>query len=139
MTELKGWVISWLRSDKHWVKSRDDDDSRSLSLHCFTMPLSDDDDGPGRFVMANLTPGGRFVVILYTDGHIDLKEINIKSKDDWELREVAQYIRYDPEGFYTMYLSQLLTETNLGRPLVAYVDRAEEKYGHSFSKLSGAR
>jgi len=131
MAELKDWAISWLRSDKLWVKLRDDDDDRSLSLHCFKMQLSDE---PNRFVMANFIPGGRFVVVLYVDGRIGLKEVNIKSKDDWELREVSRYRQDDSEQFHTMYWSQLLTETNLGRPLVAYVDRSEEKYGYCFSR-----
>ena len=134
MAELKGWALSWLRSDKLWVKPRDDYDDRPLNLHCFKMRSSDDDDEPNRFVMANLIPGGRFVVVLYTDGRIDLKEVNIKSESDWELREVARYRRDDQEPFYTMFRSQLLTETNLGRPLVAYTDRTGERYGHSLSK-----
>ena len=125
MAELKDWAISWLRSDKLWVKPRDDDDGRSLNLHCFKMQLPDDDDEPDRFVMANLIPGGRFIVVLHVDGRIGLKEINIKSRDDWELREVSWYRQDDSERFHTMYWSQLLTETNLGRPLIAYVDRSE--------------
>ena len=87
----------------------------------------DDEEEPTKFVMANLTPGGKFVVVLYTDGQIDLKEIKIKSDDEWDLRDVAKYKRDDSEEFYTMFWSQPLTETNVGRPLVAYVDRERER------------
>ena len=135
--ELKEWAISWLRSDRLWIKPRDDDDDdRPLSLNCFKTPMSDDDDEPPRFVMANFIPGGKFVVVLYTNGSIDLKGIDVKSEDEWELRDVARYSPDDPEGFHVIYWSQLLTETNLGRPVVAYVDRTGEKYDRPFSKLS---
>lgn len=137
--ELKDWAISWLRSDKLWIKPRSDDDDRLLNLHCFKTPLSGGDDEPARFVMANYIPGGNFVVVLYTDGQISLKGINVKSEGEWELRDVAQYKRDDPERFRSMYWSQLLTETNLESPLVAYVDQAQEKYGYSFSGFSTPR
>jgi hypothetical protein len=129
--ELKGWAVSWLRSDGRWVKPReDDDDDRSLNLHWFNMrPKEDHDAEITPFVMANLIPGGKFVVVLYTDGQIDLKEIKIECEDKWDLQDVAQYKRDDPEGFHTMFWSQLLTETNLGCPLIAYVDNDHEKYG----------
>lgn len=129
--ELKDLAVSWLRSDKLWVKPRDDGDERLLGLHCFRMGLFDDDE-PVRFVMANFIPGGRFVVVLYPDGNIDLKEIDIKPEGEWELRDVARYRQDDPERFHVLESSQLLTETNIGRPLVAYVDRAGEKYTWSF-------
>ena len=124
--ELKDRAISWLRSDKLWVKPQDDGDDRPLSLHRFNMHSS------GLFVMANLIPGGKFVVSLYTDGHIELREIKIESEGEWGLRNVARYEQRDPDGFYPTFCSQLLTETNLGCPLVAYVDRREEKYGYYF-------
>ena len=133
--ELKDWAISWLRSDEPWVKPQDDDD-RSLNLHFFKMQRGDGGNNPARFVMANLITGGRFVVVLYTDGQIDLKEIETKSDGEWELWDVTRYTQDDPERFRLSYWSQLLTETNLGRPLVAYVDREEEKYGYSFSGMS---
>ena len=132
--ELKNWVLSWLRSDKLWVKPRDDDDDddddRSLSLHWFNMRQEDPDDEeePTRFVMANLMPGGKFVVVLYTDGQIDLKEIKIDSRGKWDLRDVARHEQEDPEEFYTMFWSQLLTETSLAYPLVAIVDQARERW-----------
>ena len=131
--ELKDWAISWERSDRLWVKPRDDD--RPLSLHCFKPPPRANGNKPDRFVMASLIPGGRFVVVLYTDGSIGLKEGNIKSGGKWEFRDVTQYRRDDPEPFYPLFWSQLLTETNLGHPLIAYVDRGDEKYSYS-SKLS---
>ena len=137
--ELKHWAISWLRSDKLWVKPQDgdddDDDDRPLSLHCFKMRRGDDDDSePARFVMANFIPGGKFVVVLYTNGDIELKEVQIEPGGEWELRDVAQYKRGDPEGFHTVYWSRLLTGTVLGRPLVAYVDREQEKCGSALSR-----
>jgi len=128
--------MSWLRSDGPWVKPRkDDDDDRFLNLHWFNTGREDDGDPeePARFRMANFIPGGKFVVILYATGHIDLKEIEIKSEDEWDLRDVARYKRDDPGRCYTMFWSQLLTETNLGRPLVAYVDQRQEEYGCSSS------
>ena len=123
-TELKDWVISWVRvrSDKLWVKPRDD---RSLRLHWFNM--RDEDQESAEFVMANLVPGGKFVVVLYTDGQIDLKEIKIKSEDEWNLRNVAHHEQDGPQGFYAMFWSQLLTETSFGRPLVACIDEAEDR------------
>ena len=87
----------------------------------------DDETEPTEFVMAALTPGGKFVVVLYTDGQIDLKEIKIKSNDEWDPQDVAKYKRDDFEEFYPVFWSQLLTETNVGRPIVAYVDREQEK------------
>jgi hypothetical protein len=137
MAELKDWAISWLRLDKLWVKPPDDDDGHPMAFHYPEIRLPDNDDGSNRFVMANLIQGGKFVVILYTDGRIDLREIKIKSTGGWELREVTRYKRDGPERSYTMYRSQLLTETNLGCPLVAYVDRTANEYGYSFSKLLG--
>ena len=53
-------------------------------------------------------------------------------EDEWELRDVAQYKQGDPGGTHTMFWSELLTETNLGHPLVVYVDRETKKYGHPF-------
>lgn len=125
--ELKDMAIYWLRSDEPWVKLRDDDEERLLSLHCFRMGQPDDAKLV-RFTMANFIPGGRFIVVLYPEGHIDLKEINVQPEGKWELRDVAQYRRDNPERFHELESSQLLTETNLGRPLVAYVDLAGEKY-----------
>jgi len=134
--ELKHWAISWLRSDKLWVKPQDgdDDDDRPLSLHCFKMRPGDDDDFEfARFVMANFIPGGKFVVVLYTNGDIELKEVQIEPGGEWELRDVARYKRDDPGRFHAMYWSQLLTGTDLGRPLVAYVDEEREKCGSALS------
>ena len=127
--ELKNWAISWVRSEELWVKPRDEDEgSRSLSLHSFNMRQEDpDEEEPTEFIMANLIPGGEFVVILYTDGQIDLKEIKIKSEDEWNLQDVAQYKHDDSERFFTLNCSQLLTETKFYHPLVAYVDEKREK------------
>lgn len=75
--ELKNWVIS-VRLDERWVNPQDDDKGkRSLSLHWFDMRQQDLHVGevPTKFVMANLMPGGKFVVMLYTDGQVDLKEM----------------------------------------------------------------
>ena len=130
--ELKDWAISWLESDKHWVKPRDDDHDRSLNVHFFKM-VQEDDDEPAPFTVASLIPGGRFVVIVYTDGRIDLKEIITKREGKWELRDVTRYSRDDPEQFYAVDAGQLLTETNVGRPLVAYVDPGQRKYGRYYS------
>ena len=130
--ELKHWAISWLRSGEPWVKPRDDGD-RSLNLHCFTVWEYGGNE-PAYFVMANLIPGGRFVA--HNDGQIDLKEIKIKSEGEWELRDVTRRMGDDPKRFILAHWSQLLMETNLGRPLVAYVDRKEEKYDYSFSGMS---
>ena len=91
-----------------------------------------DEAGGVAFVMANLIPGGKFVVILYTDGQIDLKEIKTESGDNWDLLHVAEYKQDVPEDTRTMFWSQLLTETNLGRPLVAYADQQQEKYNRTF-------
>ena len=77
--------------------------------------------------MASFIPGGKFVVLLYNDGQIDLKEIIIESEDKWNLQDVAQYKRDDPEECRTLFWSHLLTETDFGRPLVAYVDQDREK------------
>ena len=78
--ELKGWAVSWSRSDERRVKPRaPDDEDRSLYVHRFDIRQVDDDDEDAMvvsFVMANLIPGGKFVVILYIDGQIDLKETN---------------------------------------------------------------
>jgi len=132
--ELKEWAISWSRADERWVKPRTDDDDRLLSLHRFDMRQGGDGEAENiPFVMANLIPGGKFVVVLYHDGQIDLKEIKIKSEDKWELQDVVQHKQGDPEVTHTMFWSQLLTETNLGCPLVAYVDQEQEKYSHSSS------
>ena len=126
--EFKNWAISWVRSDELWVKPEDENDDRSLILHQFDMRQDNPNERDRiRFVMANFVPGGKFVVILYTDGQIDLKEIKSKSGDKWDLQDVAQYKQDDAEGFYTLFWSQLLTETRLDRPLVAYVDREREK------------
>ena len=127
--ELKNWAFSWLRSDKLWAEPHDDVADRSLSLHWFNMRQRDPDGGySARFVMANLIPGGKFVVVLYTDGQIDLKEIEIESEGKWNLRDVAHHEQDDPEEFYTMFWSQLLTETSLAYPLVAFVDQARERW-----------
>ena len=83
--ELKEWAISWLRSDERWIRPRTtngDDDDRLLNLHRFDMRQEDDDESRYiPFVMANLIPGGKFVVVLYADGQIDSKEITIESDD----------------------------------------------------------
>ena len=126
--ELKNWVISWVRSDERWVKSWDDDDDFSPTIHCFNVRPGDlDEEEPIRLVMANLIPGGKFMVLLYADGQIDLNEIIVKSWCDCDLLDVAQYNRDNPEEFHMMFWSQLLTETNVGRPLVAYVGREQER------------
>ena len=129
MAELKNWSISWVRSDELWVKPRDDDDDRTLNIHWFNMRQEDpDEQDPIGFTMANLIPGGKFVVLLYLDGQIDLKEIKIKSGGKWDLQDVAQYKQDNPEDFYTaLFRSQLLTETNVVRPLVAYLDPGRKK------------
>ena len=112
-----------MRSDEPWVKPRGED-GHSLDLHWFdTWQKSPDEPA---FVMANFIPGGKFVVFLYADGKIDLKEIKIESEDKWNLQDVAQYEQDDPEG-YSLYWGQLLTETRFGRPLVAYADRDRER------------
>ena len=118
-----------MRSDERWVKSLDDDDDLPLNIYYFDMRQEEPAQKiePIRFVMANLIPGGNFVVLLYADGQIDLKEIEIKVEDEWDLRDVAQYKRDDSEEFYAMFWSQLLTETNVGHPLVAYVGREQER------------
>ena len=121
--ELKDWATSWLRSDKRWVR---DDGDRPLSPHWFDM--RQEGDNGTEIVMANFIPGGEFVVILYSDGQIDLKKVRIMSKDKWDLQDVAQYKPDNPEGSFMISWSQLLTETNLGRPLFAYVDERGEKY-----------
>ena len=116
-----------MRSDEPWVKpSRDEGEgSRSLSLHWFDVGQGD----PDRygFAMASFIPGGKFVVLLYNDGQIDLKEIIIESEDKWNLQDVAQYKHDDSERFFTLNCSQLLTETKFYHPLVAYVDEKREK------------
>ena len=148
--ELKNWVVSWVRSEELWVKSRDDGDDRSLNLHRFDARRDDpdeedsdeedsDEEEPVRFVMANFVPGGKFVVVLYDDGQIDLKEIKIKSEDKWSLQDVAQYKSDHPETFFTLNCSELLTETKFGHPLVAYLDGDKKKYGYSFSGSSAPR
>ena len=118
-----------MRSDELWVDPRDDyDEGCYLDLRWFNMRQEDPNtQEPTRFTMANLTPGGKFVVLLYTDGQVDLKEIKIKSEGKWDLLDVAQYKQVDPEGFPTMLWSQFLTETNIGRPLVAYVGPERKK------------
>ena len=83
------------------------------------------------FVMANLIPGGNFVVILYPNGQIDLKEIKIKSKYESGLRDVTRYKPVGPERTRVEFWSQLLTETNIRCPLVAYVD-PRSTYVHPF-------
>ena len=117
-----------MRSDELWVKPRDDDDDRPLNIHWFNMRQEDpDEQEPIGFTMANLIPGGKFVVLLYLDGQIDLKEIKIKSGGKWDLQDVAQYKQDNPEDFYTAFRSQLLTETNVVRPLIAYLDPERKK------------
>ena len=137
--ELKNWATSWVRSDELWVKPRDDGDRRFLNLHWFNTRQDDPDkEDPTRFVMANLIPGGKFVVVLYIDGQIDLKEIKIESDEKWDLQDVARYKQDDPEKFYIMFWSQLLTETNIG-PLVAFTDQERERWGQCFSGPSTRR
>ena len=119
-----------MRSDALWVKPRDEGaGNRSLSLHWFDMRQEDHEleESPVPFVVANLVPGGKFVVLLYIDGQIDLKEVKIKPEGEWSLQDVAQYKKDAPEVFFLRYWSQLLTETNLGHPLVAYADDRLEK------------
>ena len=138
--ELKNWAISWVRSAELWVKPRDKDENNlSLNLHWFNMREEDPEEEPTEFWMANLIPGGKFVAILYSDGQIDLKEIKIKSGDKWSLQDVAQYKSDHPETFFTLNCSELLTETKLGHPLVAYLDGDKKKYGYSFSGSSAPR
>ena len=128
--ELKNWAVSWVKSDEPWVKPRDEVvGSRSLNLHWFD--VRQEDPGERGFVMASFIPGGKFVVILYTDGQIGLKEIKIESEDKWNLQDVAQYKRDDPNECHMQFWGQLM-ETNLGRPLVVYGDYHLEKYGSSF-------
>ena len=55
--------------------------------------------------MANLTPGGKFVVIIFTNGQINLKEIKIRSGDEWDLQDVVQYEPDNPEGIYMVFTS----------------------------------
>lgn len=132
--ELKDWAVSWSKpSDKLWVNlGYHGLEDRPLSLHCFKVLREDDDYWRTRFIMAKLIPGGRFVVVLYVDGDIDLKAIDIKSEGEWELRDVA---RYRGANLSAIWPGELLTETNIGRPLIAYVDHGGEKYGHSFSRF----
>ena len=129
--QLKNWATSWSRSNKLWIRSRDEDDI--LKLHWFKIS-EEVDDVP--FMTANLTPGGEFVVALYTDGKIDLKEIRIRSDDEWDLQKVAQYKQDHPEETDMAFRSQLLTETNLGYPLVAYVNDGREKYFFFFLRTT---
>ena len=133
--ELKDWAVSWLRSDKRWVKQRLAIEDLSLDIDDSEIFWEGGDYEPARFVMANIIPGGRFVVVLYFDGDIDLKAIDVKSEDEWELRDVAQYRGNNDITFCAVYWSQLLAETNLGRPLVAYVDQGGERYDY-FLRLS---
>ena len=133
--ELKEWAISWTKSDERWVQPRTPDDDRSLWLHRFDMQQ----EAAARlmpFVMANFIPGGKFVVILYPNGKIDLKEVKIKSKYESGLRDVTRYKPVGPERTRVTFWSQLLTETNIGCPLVAYVDREPDTYVHPFSGLT---
>ena len=131
--ELKDRAVSWLRSDRLWVKPRDDNNDRPLNLRCFMLRDDDDEDVP--FVMARLLPGGRFVVVVGSDGRIDLKEINIKSEGGWELLDVAEYRLDDPEQYRGLWSSQLLMETGLGYPLVAYVNPGKDEYDCSFARF----
>ena len=94
---LKNWAISWAKSEELWIKPRDDDDDRFLDLHQFN--TRQEEFMP--FVMASLIPGGDFVVILYSDGQIDLQEIKIGSNGKWNLQDVAQYKQYDLNEFRT--------------------------------------
>ena len=79
------------------------------------------------FVMANFVPGRKFVVVLYTDGQIDLNEIKIESGGKWDLQRVAQYKQAYPKGLFTLFWSQLLMGTRPSRPLVAYVDKRRQR------------
>lgn len=50
-----------------------------MSLHWFNMRQEDpEEEEPTQFVMTKRMPGRKFVVILYTGGQIDLKEMKIK-------------------------------------------------------------
>ena len=126
--ELKDLAISWERSDELWVKPKDKNNDRSLNIHWLdTRQENPIEENPTRFVMANFVPGGKFVVILYTDCQIDLKEIKIEPDGKWGLQDVAQYKRKKPRGSRMMYWSELLTETNFGFPTVACIDQDEER------------
>ena len=79
---LKNRAVSWVKSEELWIKPRDDDYDRFLDLHKFN--TRQEEFMP--FVMASLIPGGDFVVILYSDGQIDLQEIKIGSNGKWNLQ-----------------------------------------------------
>ena len=98
------------------------------------MLRKDDVEKPAPFVMASLIPGGRFVVVAYIDGRIDLKEIKI-TEGKWQLRDVARYRLDDLEQRRAVGLSQPLTETILGYPLVAYMNPGEQGYDRSFARF----
>ena len=87
------------------------------------------------FVAANIIPGGEFVIVLFPDGQVDLREIKIKPEGEWELPRVA---RHQGLGYLKVvcmtHWSQLRTDANLEHPLIAYVDGFAATYVTTISR-----
>ena len=113
-TELKDSVISRAKVDVCWVKGRSD----YLKPHSFRPGMA--------FLSSHYLPGGKFVVLLYATGSIDLKKIQDSDASGWTLVDLA---RYEQQNYnYPAHWSGLLTGTSYGYPALAYMNETCDKY-----------
>jgi len=113
--ELKDLVISRAKVDTYWIKGR----SGYLRIHEF-IPDS-------HLFSSHYISGGKFVVLLYESGSIELREIQTSDAGEWNLVRVARYEQQDDHE-YPVPVSGLLTKTTHGCSIFAYINEARDKY-----------
>jgi len=113
--ELKDLVISRAKVDACWIRGR----PGYLMLHEFDLDVA--------FVSSHYLPGGKFVVLLYETGSIDLKKIQDTDVSRWNLVDVARYEQQNVADS-PAHWSGLLTETSYGCPALAYMNGSCDKY-----------
>ena len=100
--------------DACWIRGH----SGYLRLHEFTP------DAP--IASSRYLPGGKFVVLIYDFGSIELKEVQISDAGEWNFVDVARYEQRNPQE-YAGHVSEILTETSYGCPVLAYTNGANDK------------
>jgi len=115
--ELKDLVISRARVDTCWIKRRSG----------YLRPRELTANAP--LISSHYLPGGNFVVLLYESGSIDLREVQGEDAGGWNLVRVARYEQRDVHD-RPAPLSELLTKTSYGSPVLAYTNEAGNKYVH---------
>jgi len=114
--ELRDWAISRVKVDVCWIKGHPE----CLKVHEFDLA--------GTPANIYCFPGGKFVLLFYGTGSMDLKEIRGSDADGWDLVRVARHEGRDPSIGYAAFWSRTPTETNYGYHVHAYVNEGRDRY-----------